>query len=104
MGAYLAGASQTERLAVKQYGHHIGLLFQIQDDILDVEGDQIKLGKQVGSDQDNEKSTYPKLLGIDGAIKVKEKNVAMAIKLLEEANIANSMLASLVNYISDRDV
>ncbi|GAA4065923.1 polyprenyl synthetase family protein [Amphibacillus indicireducens] len=103
MGAYLAGASQTERLAVKQYGHHIGLLFQIQDDILDVEGDQIKLGKQVGSDQDNEKSTYPKLLGIDGAIKVKEKNVAMAIKLLEEATIANSMLASLVNYISDRD-
>ena len=103
MGAYLAGASQTERLAIKQYGHHIGLLFQIQDDILDVEGDQIKLGKKVGSDQDNEKSTYPKLLGIDGAIRAKEENIDMAIKALEEANIPNSMLTILVSYISDRD-
>lgn len=103
MGAYLAGASQTEQLAIKQYGHHIGLLFQIQDDILDVEGDQIKLGKKVGSDQDNEKSTYPKLLGIDGAIRAKEENIDMAIKALEEANIPNSMLTILVSYISDRD-
>ena len=103
MGAYLAGASQKQINAVKQYGHHIGLIFQIQDDILDIEGDQAKLGKQVGSDQNNEKSTYPKLLGIDGAIKAKEKNIELANQALTEAKVSNSRLASLIDYLSNRD-
>lgn len=103
MGAYLAGASQIQIDAVKQYGHYIGLIFQIQDDILDVEGVQAKLGKQVGSDQSNEKSTYPKLLGIDGAVKAKEENIALANQALTEANISKSTLASLIDYLSNRD-
>ncbi len=103
MGAYLAGASQDHIHAIKQYGHHIGLIFQIQDDILDVEGVQAKLGKQVGSDQSNEKSTYPKLLGIEGAIKAKEDNIVLANQALIKANVSNSTLASLIDYLSKRD-
>ena len=103
IGAYLAGASQDHIHAIKQYGHHIGLIFQIQDDILDVEGVQAKLGKQVGSDQSNEKSTYPKLLGIEGAIKAKEDNIVLANQALIKANVSNSTLASLIDYLSKRD-
>lgn len=103
IGAYLAGASQDHIHAIKQYGHHIGLIFQIQDDILDVEGVQAKLGKQVGSDQSNEKSTYPKLLGIEGAIRAKEDNIVLANQALIKANVSNSTLASLIDYLSKRD-
>src|SRR5690554_4406803 len=71
IGAYLAGAAQDQLKAIREFGHHIGLIFQIQDDILDIEGDEQKLGKAVGSDQENKKSTYPKLLGIEGALQAK---------------------------------
>lgn len=103
MGAYLAGASDSELEAIRQYGHQIGLIFQIQDDILDVEGDQTKIGKQVGSDQDNEKSTYPKLLGIDGAKKAKENYINLANQFLTDAHVSDSTLAHLIDYLSNRD-
>ncbi|WP_440895813.1 polyprenyl synthetase family protein [Amphibacillus sp. Q70] len=103
MGAYIAGASGTELKAIKQCGKHMGLIFQIQDDILDVQGQESKIGKQVGSDLTNEKSTYPKLLGIDGAIKERQKNVDLAHQALSQANISNSTLAFLIDYLSNRD-
>ena len=103
MGAYLAGASDSELEAIRRYGHQIGLIFQIQDDILDVEGDQTKIGKQVGSDQDNEKSTYPKLLGIDGAKKAKENYINLANQFLTDAHVSDSTLAHLIDYLSNRD-
>lgn len=103
MGAYIAGASETDLEAVKQCGQHIGLIFQIQDDILDIQGQESRIGKQIGSDLNNEKSTYPKLLGINGAIKEKQKNVDLANQALIEANISSSILADLIDYLNNRD-
>ena len=64
-GAIVGGASpeQIERLC--RYAAHIGLAFQVTDDILNVNGDPALLGKSVGTDQLRLKSTYPSLLGID---------------------------------------
>ena len=103
MGAYLAGASKTTLKLIKEFGHQIGLIFQIQDDILDVDGDQNLIGKQVGSDQANDKSTYPNLLGLEGANKAKKKHIEIAQNTLKEAGIFESTLADLVTYISSRD-
>lgn len=67
-GAYLADATDLQIQALKKYGYCIGLSFQIVDDILDLVGDEEKMGKPIGSDIENHKSTYPALLGVDGAI------------------------------------
>jgi geranylgeranyl diphosphate synthase type II len=58
MGAILAGASATNSLKMKVYGESIGMLFQLQDDILDVFGEQEKVGKQTGGDIINNKKTF----------------------------------------------
>lgn len=50
VGAFIAGSGETERLALASYGHHLGLAFQIVDDLLDYRGDQVKMGKQQAID------------------------------------------------------
>ena len=51
--------------AAQIYGEKLGLAFQIRDDILDIEGDAATLGKTIGKDEKNEKSTFPSLLGLE---------------------------------------
>jgi len=65
IGCIVAGGSSEDRAAVRQYAQHLGLAFQIRDDILDVEGDKAVLGKSVGSDARNGKNTYVTLKGIE---------------------------------------
>ena len=67
MGGIAAGASDEQLAALDEYGTHIGLAFQVVDDILDVEGDTATLGKTQGKDGDANKPTYVKLMGLDGA-------------------------------------
>src|SRR5205085_3538830 len=64
-GALLCGADLAQQEALRSYGRSIGLAFQIADDILDVVGDQEKLGKPIGSDEKSDKATYPKLFGLE---------------------------------------
>jgi farnesyl diphosphate synthase/geranylgeranyl diphosphate synthase type II len=68
LGAISAGCEDaTERAALAEFGAEIGLAFQIQDDILDVEGSTTTLGKRAGADADRVKPTYPSVLGLDEA-------------------------------------
>jgi geranylgeranyl pyrophosphate synthase len=68
LGAISAGLSDApERAALAQFGAEIGLAFQIQDDILDVEGSTNTLGKRAGADADRVKPTYPSVLGLEAA-------------------------------------
>jgi geranylgeranyl diphosphate synthase type II len=67
IGGLLGGGTTAQVEALGQYGHHIGWAFQITDDILDVEGDAALLGKQVGRDAQQQKVTYPALLGLDAS-------------------------------------
>ena len=65
LGCIAAGASREERRAVREFAVHLGLAFQIRDDMLDVEGDGSALGKPIGSDAANEKNTFVTVKGLD---------------------------------------
>lgn len=67
LGCIAAGADSEKITAAEKYAADIGLAFQIVDDILDVVGDEKALGKPIGSDKENEKSTYVSALGLDGS-------------------------------------
>ncbi|WP_100010706.1 polyprenyl synthetase family protein [Lentibacillus sediminis] len=102
-GAFLGNASEEQLKQLEQYAYYLGLIFQVQDDILDVTGDADKIGKPVGSDETNAKSTYPKLLGLEGAIKKKEEYTALAKEALQKADAGNSYLMALTDYFAQRD-
>lgn len=82
-GAHLAGASSEELLALTKFADLLGLAFQITDDILDVIGTAEELGKPVGSDEKNHKSTYVSLYTLAGAQELAEKTTAEALACLE---------------------
>ena len=82
IGAILAGATEDEIEAVESFCENLGIAFQIQDDILDVTGTEEELGKPIGSDAQNDKSTYVTLFGIDEAEKLAEEYTQKAIKSL----------------------
>jgi len=102
-GAYLGNASEEQLSYLKTFAYYIGLIFQVQDDLLDETGDPEKLGKPVGSDVANEKSTYPKLLGLEAAVKMKENYVNKAKTALKAAGAEDSYLMALTDLISKRD-
>lgn len=102
-GAYIGGATDEQIKHLNEFAYYLGLIFQVQDDILDVTGDPNKIGKPVGSDEANEKNTYPKLLGLDGAVEKKQFYVKMAKKALKDASAEESYLMYLTDYFSNRD-
>lgn len=83
IGAILAGANQHELEAVEKYCTNLGLAFQIRDDILDVTGTEEEIGKTVGSDAENEKSTYVTLFGVDRAEEMVTEYTDAAIESLK---------------------
>lgn len=83
MGCILAGGDESQRLAVLGYAKNMGLAFQIQDDILDVEGDAAAMGKDVGSDAKQEKNTYVTLKGLTACRELVETLTHKAVSHLE---------------------
>ncbi|AKG05714.2 geranyl transferase [Salimicrobium jeotgali] len=102
-GGYLAGLEEGKLQKLKEIGEAVGLIFQIQDDILDVTGDTAKLGKATGSDESNLKSTYPKLLGLEGAKQEKQKYERRVEELLGDLEADETPLADLIGYMSQRE-
>lgn len=102
-GAIIGGASEEELENVTKYAKNIGLSFQIVDDILDIVGDEAKLGKKVGSDIDNEKSTYPSLIGIEKSKETANKLIAEAKMSIDYINKDSEFLNNLADYIVDRE-
>ena len=82
-GAILAGADEQEVSVVEEAAGNIGLAFQIQDDILDVTSTTEELGKSVGSDADNDKTTFITLYGLQGAHEEAERHNAAALAALD---------------------
>jgi geranylgeranyl diphosphate synthase, type II len=102
-GGIAADATEGELLALQLYARHIGIAFQIQDDILDITGNQDDLGKPIGSDEANLKTTYPKLLGLDGAQKEMENHIRNSLEHLGKINRNTGILASIADYIIKRN-
>ncbi|SDN40550.1 polyprenyl synthetase family protein [Alkalicoccus daliensis] len=102
IGAAIAGASPKEQDHLYQFGKNIGLSFQIKDDLLDVEGDQEIIGKPVGSDEDNEKNTYVKLLGLNGAKEKLAWHTQLAMDELSGISADTGILKALAQYIGER--
>ena len=100
-GAILAGASEEQLSALTAYADHFGLAFQITDDILDVIGNAEEIGKPVGSDEKNHKSTYVTLTSLEMAQELARRTVAEAEAALsvfgQEATFLRELVAYLVN-------
>jgi farnesyl diphosphate synthase len=89
--------------ALDHYAKCIGLAFQIQDDLLDVEGDTAVIGKQSGADAAHDKATYPALMGIGPAREAANDLVADALKSLELFDDGADPLRWIAAYIVNRD-
>ncbi len=103
IGAIIGGALEEDIEYMKQIGLNLGLAFQVKDDILDIIGDEKKLGKSVGSDTDKHKSTYPILFGLEASIAyVKEltENVNSLLSLYKDKS---NFLLKLSNYLMERE-
>ncbi|MEI8604382.1 (2E,6E)-farnesyl diphosphate synthase [Pseudoalteromonas sp. B160] len=98
-----AGTNQQTLLQLKQFGDAIGLAFQVQDDILDIEGDTQVLGKPQGSDVAANKATYPALLGLTGAKQKAQSLLKCALDALAAIDADTSELENLAKYIVERD-
>ena len=102
MGAVLAGATKNEQDAICQIASNIGLAFQIQDDILDVIGTLEEIGKPVGSDEKNEKTTYVTLEGLKKAQTDVERLTEESVELMQGLVVKNEFLTELLQYLVHR--
>lgn len=103
-GAMLAGANNEQLQALTLYADNVGLAFQIRDDILDVVGDQHKIGKPVGSDATRQKSTYPALLGLSESSAHVHTLIEQAKRtIIEVPGIETEWLCGIADYLVDRD-
>ncbi len=102
-GAILAGAREEDLVRVRDYGAHLGVAFQIADDILDEVGDEAELGKPVGSDREQGKNTYPALVGLVESRRLAEEHAARAqAALAPYSGQRVTLLRDLVKYVVER--
>ncbi len=103
IGAILAKASAEEQKIVEEAAQDAGLAFQIQDDILDVTGSFEKLGKPIGSDAKNQKTTYLSMEGLEKAREEAERLSKRAVERMEALSGTNPFLPELLRYFTHRE-
>jgi geranylgeranyl diphosphate synthase, type II len=102
-GAILGGGSPAEVEALTRYGRHIGLAFQIMDDILDVRGDEQLMGKALRKDEGRRKATYPRLVGLDESEVRAQAAVTAGIAALDPIGERGAVLRNLARFIIARE-
>ncbi|WNS44353.1 farnesyl diphosphate synthase [Paenibacillus sp. MMS20-IR301] len=103
-GGRIAGAGEAQLEALRRFGTGIGLAFQVQDDILDLIGDESKLGKKTGSDIKQQKVTYPYFIGLEASrAEVKTLTDAARSAILEGGFQDPSRLLEIADYLVSRD-
>lgn len=102
-GAIIGGASSEELIKLTIYAQKIGLAFQIVDDILDLTGDEKKLGKKVGSDLENGKATYPSFYGLEESKKMARQLILEAKQELDFLGERGGILLKLADYFISRE-
>ncbi len=102
MGALAAGSDATEVAALERYGRSVGLAFQIMDDVLDVTSTTTAMGKTTGRDAVLGKSTYPALLGVDGARRRAQTLIEDGLQGLAEHELLTPELSQVANFMVTR--
>ncbi len=102
IGALLGGGSDDEIKSVDEFAKNLGIAFQIQDDILDVTGTEEELGKPIGSDAEENKNTYVKLVGLEKSISLAEEYSAAAKNALKPFGDKAGFLLALTDYLTNR--
>lgn len=101
-GARLAGANPEELACLTSYAEHFGLAFQIMDDVLDVIGEEERLGKPVGSDQRNQKATFVSEFGLEHSLQLAKEQARRAEDCLQGFGQRGWFLCELARYIIER--
>ncbi len=102
LGCIAAGASREDIALASKFAYYLGVAFQIKDDLLDVIGDETKLGKPVGSDANNNKTTYVTIVGVEKAQSDVERLTNMAKECLNKYE-NNEFLLALSDYLISRE-
>ena len=102
MGALSAQATQEQRVSLVKYGEHLGLAFQIVDDLLDLRGSQAKMGKKTGKDADLGKQTYPSVIGEESSVIRAQEMADKAIDSLKPFKDAATALEFLARFVVGR--
>ena len=102
MGCVISNASEEEQKAAFDFGYNLGVAFQIVDDILDVTSTTEELGKPIGSDSQNNKSTFVSTLGLDTARKLANEYTEKAIESLKLFGESANLLKDFTIDILDR--
>lgn len=102
LGALAADARPETLTKLDDYARHIGLSFQIVDDILDIEGDTATLGKPQGSDRERQKPTYPALLGLEQAKRLAREHHAAALETLGSLGDNARLLREIADFVIRR--
>jgi geranylgeranyl diphosphate synthase type II len=103
IGAILAGARADQVEDLTGYAENLGLAFQIKDDILDIEGDQKKIGKPLGSDTKNKKATYPALFGLERSRAKARLAADRALSAIKSFGNEAEILRAMVYFVIERD-
>ena len=103
MGAIAAGANDTQHAALKAYGRHLGLAFQITDDLLDVTGNPEDVGKRLDKDANHGKLTFPNLLGVEKSRSRAAESIDQACAALAPLGKAGADLHHLANFVLKRN-
>ena len=103
LGAIAAGADAPALAAVTAYGKHLGLAFQIVDDLLDVTSTPEQLGKATRKDAGKGKNTYPSLLGMEGSRLEADNQLAAALKSVDQFGSQGDVLRTLARFVVQRD-
>ncbi len=102
MAGVIAAIDTEKQVKLTALGSHLGLLFQIVDDILDKIGDEEQLGKRVGHDEKQAKSTYVQLLGLKGAQERAQLEAQKSVEIVNKLNLQNTYLAQFPDYLLRR--
>lgn len=102
LGGLAGGADQGQIAALSRFGEEIGLAFQVADDVLDATGTSDQLGKTAGRDEALQKSTFVRLMGVEGARAEARRLARQAVQRLEEGGLGGGPLTTLADYIVSR--
>jgi geranylgeranyl diphosphate synthase type II len=102
LGALVAGAGPASLAALERFGDCLGLAFQITDDLLDVRGDEVDVGKRVHKDSEQGKLTFPGLIGVDQSIRRAEELVREACAEIQPLGARAASLEAMARYVLER--